>query len=752
MKLLQRLSLFTLCLISLSACAGIRGGDPLITGLHHDLKVRLEPASQQLAAEDVVTLNAQGTISFALGGQFTVTRLSVDGNDLPVMPSEESKGVSTWRLELDGPTAQHTLRLSYHGQLQPLDTRLDHREVLGFIPAMADTQGTYLPASGYQPSWYPSFDAGDVQGRTNVAGGRTPGATAFTYSVFLDLPTDQRGLVPGRLVKEDLQQGRYQAQFEFKQPAEGIDLLAGPYQIKEIMHDGLRLRTYFHPEIAALAGDYLNSISAYLDHYKNNIGPYAFSEFSIVSSPLPTGFGMPTLTYLGINVLRLPFIRTTSLGHEILHNWWGNGVYIDLDHGNWAEGLTTFMADYAYKEQEGPDDVQGRTNVGRSRRPASLDIGTSLYGTGGRTPGATAARAMRLQWLRDFASIPPGQDQPLRQFTSRSHNTSEIVGYHKSAYIFLMLRDWIGKQAFDQALRNFWKEKQFEAASWKDLQRAFEKSSGKNLDIFFEQWLNRSGAPVVSADKLKAQPNPGGTGAYLASFTLTQPTPTYTLRVPIQIKTANGNAERVLEFNDTEQSYTVELNEQPLMLSVDPDLRLFRRITAAEMPPLLRQVMTDPATLTVVVGSDPLLHKTAAELAGKLLDTAPRITDGSTALPADPLLVIGTHDKTAAFLQKHQLPAVPQQLAGDVQGSTNIAGGRAPGATKGSARVWSAKQKNGKILVVISAANTEALQALIRPLPHYGKESYLVFEDSKVIERGVWPAEGKVWSFTVTGH
>jgi hypothetical protein len=701
MKLLQRLSLVILCLISLSAWAGILGDDPWITGLNHDLKVRLEPASQQLAAEDVVTLNAQGTISFALGGQFTVTRLSVDGKDLPVKPSEESRGVSTWRLDLDGPAAHHILRLSYHGQLQPLDTRLDHREVLGFVPAMADTQGTYLPASGHQPSWYPSFDADDVQGRTNVAGGRTPGATAFTYSLSLDLPAEQRGLVPGQLVKEDLQQGRYQAQFEFQQPAEGIDLLAGPYQVKEIMHDGLRLRTYFHPEIAALADDYLNSISAYLDLYKNTIDPYPYTGFSIVSSPLPTGFGMPTLTYLGINVLRLPFIRTTSLGHEILHNWWGNGVYIDLTRGNWAEGLTTFMADYAYKEQEGPDD----------------------------------ARAMRLQWLRDFAAIPPGQDQPLSRFTSRSHNTSEIVGYHKSAYIFLMLRDWIGKQAFDQALRNFWKEKQFQAASWKDLQQVFEKSSGKDLDAFFEQWLNRSGAPVVSADKLKAQPNPGGTGAYLASFTLTQPTPAYTLRVPIALKTRAGNVERIVELNQTEQSYSLELDAPPLTLSIDPDLRLFRRITAAEMPPLLRQVMTDPATITVVTGRDAALHKAAAELAGKLLDNAPRITDGSDALSADPLLVIGTHDKTATFLQKHQLPAVPQQLAG-----------------KGSARVWAAKQKNGKIVVAISAANTEALQALIRPLPHYGKESYLVFEDSKVIERGVWPAEGKVWSFTATDH
>lgn len=72
----------------------------------------------------------------------------------------------------------------------------------------------------------------------------------------------------------------------------------------------------------------------------------------VVASPLPTGFGMPKLTYLGADVLRLPFIRKTSLGHEILHNWWRNGVYVDYTRGNWSEGLTTFMADYAYKEDE----------------------------------------------------------------------------------------------------------------------------------------------------------------------------------------------------------------------------------------------------------------------------------------------------------------------------------------------------------------------------------------------------------------
>jgi hypothetical protein len=90
-------------------------------------------------------------------------------------------------------------------------------------------------------------------------------------------------------------------------------------------------------------------------------------------------------------------------------------VYVDYERGNWCEGLTTFMADYFYKEQE----------------------------------SAQAARAMRLDWLRDFAAVVPGQDFPLREFTARSHGTSQVVGYHKAAYVFLMLRDLLGADSFD---------------------------------------------------------------------------------------------------------------------------------------------------------------------------------------------------------------------------------------------------------------------------------------------------------------
>jgi hypothetical protein len=194
------------------------------------------------------------------------------------------------------------------------------------------------------------------------------------------------------------------------------------------------------------------AVERYLRLYEDSIGPYPFEEFSVVSSPTPTGFGMPTLTYLGVDVLRLPFIRDTSLGHEVLHNWWGNGVRPDYGRGNWSEGLTTFMADYAYREQA----------------------------------SAEAALEMRLAWLRDFAALGSAADRPLAAFTSRTHGAEQVVGYHKAAMVFLMLRDSIGTQAFDRALRAFWREHRGGVASWDDLRAAFEAASGRSLPYRIE--------------------------------------------------------------------------------------------------------------------------------------------------------------------------------------------------------------------------------------------------------------------------
>ena len=95
-----------------------------------------------------------------------------------------------------------------------------------------------------------------------------------------------------------------------------------------------------------------------------------------------------------------------------------------------------------------------------------------------------------------------------------------------------------------------------------------------------------------------------------------------------------------------------------------------------------------------------------------------------------PLLVIGLDDQVDRWLASQQLPTRPEVLRG-----------------RGSAVVWMAALPQEKSMAVVSARNAEALAALLRPLPHYGRKSYVVFDGIKAVESGVWPSQPQVWRF-----
>jgi aminopeptidase N len=633
----------------------------------HQISVRIEPDTQFLEGRDSIRFDAPRAATLVLSARFRVDALAADGQRIKVA------GKLAGRFQRIALPAARRIDLRWSGALAPLDRSLDHRGTLAYAEPASGKEGSFFSAGS---GWYPAVD-GSLE----------------RYSLELDLPLEQRGLVPGRLIEERQAGGRYRARFEFREPAAGIALMAGPYRIEErtvrtAAGSEVRLRTYFHPEIAGLASGYLDSIAGYLDLYERWIGAYPFSEFSVVSSPTPTGFGMPTLTYLGIDVLRLPFIRATSLGHEVLHNWWGNGVYPDYARGNWSEGLTNFMADYAYRERDSRE----------------------------------AASAMRLAWLRDYAAMPPGDDAPLVRFTSRTHGAAQIVGYNKSAMLFFMLRDLIGEAAFDQGVRAFWSANRFRIASWDDLRGAFERASGRNLGAFFEQWLERAGAPNLRIADAEAKPVAGG---WRLSVTLTQGAPAYALSVPLAVRTASGEITRRVDLSRESGTVVLELPAEPLQVALDPELRLLRRLAAAEAPPILREAMLAGNPVLVTATANAAIEAAARELAASFFERAPAVGK-----PASTRFVAGLHADIDDWLARQGMASRPAVLA----------------ATRGSAQVWTVRAGDGRIVVLVSVQDAPSLAALTRPLPHYGRESYLVFEGARMLERGTWPAQPQVWT------
>jgi aminopeptidase N len=549
--------------------------------------------------------------------------------------------------------------------------------------------------SGNLPSRASGADASAGMASVGADGVYLPGYDAWIphdlaerleYRLRVTLPSAQPAVATGKIVEESDDGEFYRATFEQSQPGEAPSLFAGPYQVRERVSDGLRLRTYFHEDLEAQAEIYLDAASTYIQRFQREIGEYPYAGFNVVSAPLPVGLGFPGATYIDRRIVPLPFMRTRSLAHEVVHNWWGNAVAVDYAGGNWAEGLTTYMADYGLE----------------------------------RDKGEVAARNMRVKWLRDYAALPAARDKPVREFRSKQHQASQVIGYNKVAFIFHMLRREIGQQAFDEGIRLFWREHRFGTASWHHLQAAFEQSAARELGWFFRQWLDQAGAPRLSLGSHKVEMADGG---YRTSIEVLQPVNGYQFGLVVSLTTEAGVEQRSLFIQDRLTRLEWTTAKRPLSIHFDPQNDLFRRLQTAETPPILRDITLNPASVVMIDGPGQAFADSGRLLGGRLMDAeAQFLQSDQLPEPGRPLLLITDFERLPAQLKRLQL-RVPDDLP-DIDHD---------------AAAWTARLANNTPVLVVTAASNAALQALLRPLPHYGGQSYVLFDGGRAQQRGLWP-------------
>lgn len=626
------------------------------SAIHHDARLRLDPAGHTLQVTDRLRVEGLSALTFPLGGTVPARIHAVTVDDQPATIHGEGGGV--WRLPL-GEGKWHEVSLSYTLTLHPFPKDPSARDAHG---AFGGPEGVYLPAG---------------------AGWLVDSAERHTYRLTIEIPDPYVAVATGTLEAEDRVEASYRAVFVNDHGGEAPSLFAGRYRVHERMRGQLRLRAYFDQSLPSdLAEDYLAVSGRTIEHFSTRIGPYPYGSFAIVAAPLPVGLGFPGLTYVGSRVLPLPFMRSQSLPHEILHNWWGNAVEPDYDSGNWAEGLTTFMADYGLADAE-------------------------------------TQRRMRLDWLRDYAALPPERDLALTAFRFKEHDAAQVVGYNKAAFLFIMLQDEVGAEAFAAGLRTFWNRHRFGRAGWYDLRRAFEEAAGRDLTAFFGQWLERSGAPTLRLDKARAVLR---SLDWQVRLDMVQESEPYTLSVPLLVETEAGPEEARAPVDGTTPTVGVPVKARPLAVALDPDYHLFRRLLPGESPLSLRDV-TLAQSPAVVIAAEGEAAIAARMLAERLIDTAPRLVPvAEAAAQHGPVLLIGIAEAVAAALPALRPTGLPAGLAAG-----------------GSGRAWVADRPGGGPLLVVSADTTEALAALSRPLPHYSRDSWLVFDGGRMTQRGRWP-------------
>ena len=388
----------------------------------HHLQIELIPETSKLIGRNDITIKTNGTeiLEFRLAERATHIEVQVNKN-----PRNFNFENGRLRLTLNPHEMSGELQVTIHYAAKfddPVPENPINTDNPGFgVTATISEKGSFLLAGA---GWYPEL----------------VGSPA-SYRVTVTAPAGMIAVTAGRSLGHGIKNGKTVSDWEVIYPVEGLSLSVGRYVVEEKSAGDVTVATYLLPHNRHLAAAYLEATAGYLALYSDLFGRYPFQKFAVVENFFPTGYGFPSYTLMGGRVLQLPFIVRTSLGHEIAHCWWGNGVYVDSTQGNWSEGLTTYVADYRFKEMESRE----------------------------------AARDHRRQWLRNYSTlVAPENDFALDRFQSRYDPVTRTVGYDKGAMVFHMIRQTLGEDAFWGALRDIYGNRLFRRTSWSDLQHAFE--------------------------------------------------------------------------------------------------------------------------------------------------------------------------------------------------------------------------------------------------------------------------------------
>ena len=655
--------------------------------IRHDLKVELDPFNHRLKVSDQIILPeklpSEPVFCLHRGLQ---PRTSSPG--VKILPVSQQKPGLCEKFKLILPPGIRRFSVEYEGSIyHPLEG-YGKEQARGFrnTPGLIADVGVYLAGGSY---WYPEFDS----------------KARLVFNLAVSLPAGWKSVSQGEYFP-----GEKYASWKSLQPQEEIYLIAAPFT--EYMRKSGRstAMVFLREPDQALANKYLDATNRYLAMYEALLGAYPYNKFALVENFWETGFGMPSFTLLGSRVIRLPFILNSSYPHEILHNWWGNGVYVDYQSGNWSEGLTAYLADHLIKEQQG----QG-----------------------------AAYRQQSLQKYADYAAR--SRDFPLVEFRGRHSSASEAVGYGKTLMFFHMLRRELGDDSFRNGLRIFYQRFKFQKASYDDLRKVFEEIAGKSLTAEFSQWTERTGAPALRLSNTRKTKSADG---YRLSFHLeqTQAGDAYQLRIPLAV-TMQGRKQALqtdIKMKQKQQSYEIDLPARPLRIDIDPEFDLFRKLAREETPAAFSELFGSSQMLVVLpAGAAPGLLKAYQAFAADMQKMGPdrvsvKLDSELDSLPADKgVALLGWNNRFYADF----FTLLGNDATGFERGAVRIAGKTLPESDLSLALITRRSDSAKNPIGFISTELPEALPGLGRKLPHYHKYSYLAFVGTEPQNqlKGRWP-------------
>jgi aminopeptidase N len=286
-------------------------------------------------------------------------------------------------------------------------------------------------------------------------------------------------------------------------------------------------------------------------------------------------FNMGAMENKGLNIFNTKYVLANPetatdtdfanieavVGHEYFHNWTGNRVTCrDWFQLSLKEGLTVF------RDQEFSADMAGGANNGAARAVKRIED-------------------VRVLRQMQFAEDAGPMAHPVRpESYVEINNFYTMTVYEKGSEVVRMYQTLFGRDGFRRGMDLYFKRHDGQAVTCDDFRHALADASGRDL-AQFERWYSQAGTPRVTVKTAYDADCKRFSVALAQGYGDAAPTARETQKGPLLIpfaigligrdgadlplrldgEGAAGGTTRVLEFTETEQTFTfVDVQEAPL--------------------------------------------------------------------------------------------------------------------------------------------------------------------------------------------
>jgi len=311
-----------------------------------------------------------------------------------------------------------------------------------------------------------------------------------------------------------------------------------------------------------------SDVASALEFMGSKFGSPPMSHLTVSPIPGQFGQGFPGLIYLSTRSYLNPsethmqaadalFFDELLQAHETAHQWWGGLVYGASYRDDWLmEALANYSAMLYLEKYKGPREIETLLDGYRTALLAKSQSGQSVDAAGPLVLGT------RLE-----SSLEP--------------RAWQVITYGKGSWILQMLRRRMGDERFSSMLAEVihrYSRRQISTEDFRSLAAQFlpPKSEDPKLEAFFDQWVYGTGIPALKLSYSVKGKAPAV--RLVATLTQSEVGDDFSALTPIEIQTGHGQTVTRWVYSSSEPvTFTVNLNQPPLRVTLDPHYAVLRR-------------------------------------------------------------------------------------------------------------------------------------------------------------------------------